>query len=43
MPLTLIIQTTGNCWVDAIIDGEPVFAHLMGWQVSDCNTTCVKG
>jgi cytoskeletal protein RodZ len=29
MPLKLIIQTTGNCWVDAIIDGEPVFAHLM--------------
>jgi cytoskeleton protein RodZ len=28
-PLKLIIQTTANCWVDAIIDGEPVFAHLM--------------
>jgi cytoskeletal protein RodZ len=28
-PLKLIIQTNGNCWVDARIDGEPVFAHLM--------------
>ena len=28
-PLKLAIQTTANCWVDASIDGEPVFAHLM--------------
>jgi len=28
-PLKLTIQTTANCWVDASIDGEPVFAHLM--------------
>jgi cytoskeleton protein RodZ len=28
-PLKLAIQTTANCWVDASIDGKPVFAHLM--------------